>query len=58
VDDGQPFDPLLAPTPDTSAPLESRAIGGLGIHLVRKLTTSQRYARTGALNRLLVTKRL
>ncbi len=36
-DDGIPFNPLEAGTPDTSLPLDKRAIGGLGIHLSRNL---------------------
>lgn len=45
ADDGHPFDPLAAPTPDTSVPLADRTVGGLGIHLVRKNVTSMRYRR-------------
>ena len=36
ADDGKAFDPLRAPEPDLSAPLEDRARDGPGIHLVRK----------------------
>lgn len=36
VDDSRAFDPLQAPEPDLSTPLEERAVGGLGIYLVRK----------------------
>jgi len=36
-DDGIPFNPLEAPSPDTEGPLTERAVGGLGIHVVRNL---------------------
>jgi len=36
-DNGPPFNPLEAPAPDLLAPMETRAIGGLGIHLVRSV---------------------
>ncbi|MHC1765799.1 MAG: ATP-binding protein [Verrucomicrobiia bacterium] len=35
-DDGQAFNPLKVPPPDTSIPLEARPPGGLGIHLMRQ----------------------
>jgi anti-sigma regulatory factor (Ser/Thr protein kinase) len=51
-DDGQPFNPLEAPEPDTTKPLEERTIGGLGIHLVRKLMDGLEYKRQGNRNLL------
>lgn len=51
-DDGRPFDPLAAPPPDLARPLEERAIGGLGIHLVRKLADAMEYERRGGRNLL------
>jgi anti-sigma regulatory factor (Ser/Thr protein kinase) len=54
-DDAREFDPLKAPTPDTSKPLEERPIGGLGIHLVRQTMNEVRYDRRG--NRNIVTLR-
>ncbi|UCE64463.1 MAG: ATP-binding protein, partial [Nitrospirota bacterium] len=36
-DDGQPFNPLQSPDPDTSQPIEARPIGGLGIYLTRNV---------------------
>jgi serine/threonine-protein kinase RsbW len=51
-DDGRPFDPLGAPPPDTTLDIESRAIGGLGIHLVRSLVRSMAYERLEDRNRL------
>jgi anti-sigma regulatory factor (Ser/Thr protein kinase) len=49
-DDGVPFDPLAQPAPDLGAPAEQRAVGGLGIHLVRELTEAIDYRRTGGRN--------
>ncbi|MBN1659614.1 MAG: ATP-binding protein [Anaerolineae bacterium] len=34
---GAPFDPDLVPIPDVNAPLEKRALGGLGVFLIRQL---------------------
>ncbi len=44
-DPGQPFDPFEAPEPDLSLDLEDRPIGGLGVHMVRKIVSSYRYRR-------------
>lgn len=52
TDDAGPFDPLLAPAPDTSAALEARQVGGLGIALVRALTDDVTYERRDDRNRL------
>jgi sigma-B regulation protein RsbU (phosphoserine phosphatase) len=57
-DDGRPFNPLNAPEADTSKPLEERDLGGLGIHLVRKLTDGLEYRRQEGKNLLIVKKRL
>ena len=51
-DDGREFDPANAPEPDTSAPLEERQIGGLGLFMVRDMVTSMRYTREDGTNRL------
>lgn len=40
------YNPLLAPEPDLTADIDERAIGGLGIHFVRKLADEVRYERT------------
>ena len=51
TDDGIPFNPLEDNTdPDTSAPIEERAIGGLGIHMVRTMTEEMRYKRENSKN--------
>ena len=53
IDDGRPFDPLSdAPKPDVSASIEDRNIGGLGIHLVRKMMDDVRYRREKGKNHL------
>ena len=52
-DDGAAFDPLSeAPEPDLDAALEDRAVGGLGIHLVRTLTDDLSYRWDGERNHL------
>lgn len=51
TDGGVPFNPLEdKPEPDTSAPMEERPIGGLGIHLVRTMTEEMRYERQNSKN--------
>ena len=57
-DDAPEFNPLDAPEPDTSAPLEERAIGGLGIFLTRKLMDNMSYRRFGGKNILTLSKKL
>ena len=57
-DDARPFDPTQAATPDLSAPLEQRRIGGVGIHFVRTMMDEVRYRRDGNRNRLTLVKRL
>lgn len=56
VDDGEPFNPLEAAPPDLDSPLEERAVGGLGIHLVRKVMDDVHYRRDGRANVLTLTK--
>lgn len=52
-DDGKPFDPFKdAPTPDLDADLESRTVGGLGIHLVKTYMDEVGYQRAGDRNRV------
>jgi serine/threonine-protein kinase RsbW len=52
IDDGKPFDPTSAPDLGYAADLESAAIGGRGIRLMRKFARTMRYARTEGRNRL------
>lgn len=49
-DDGVPFNLLEAKTVDLNADIEKRSVGGLGIHLVRKLMDEVTYQRVGAKN--------
>jgi anti-sigma regulatory factor (Ser/Thr protein kinase) len=55
-DDGREFDPLDRPPVDTTEPLETRGIGGLGIHMIRKLMDRVEYRRAGGRNILTMTK--
>lgn len=57
-DQGRPFNLLDAPAPDLSAPLDERALGGLGIHLVRSLMDRVEYQRAGEKNVLTIRKRI
>ena len=49
-DDGIPYDPLTQAEPDTSAPAEERALGGLGLLLVKRLMNDVRYQYRDAQN--------
>ena len=55
---GIAFDPLSRDDPDTGAALEDRAVGGLGIYLVKRLMDGVDYERIGDTNRLRMTKRV
>ncbi len=51
VDDGKPYDPLTqAPEPDLEADIESRKIGGLGVHLVKTFMDHVEYRRLDGRN--------
>lgn len=50
TDESAPYDPLARPPVDTSAPLEERAVGGLGVHLMKKLMDDCHYERRGGKN--------
>lgn len=41
--DAEPFDPTLLPEVDVKRPMAERRPGGLGVHLIRRLTKSFRY---------------
>ena len=56
ADDGRAFDPLQAPEPDLGASLEERAVGGLGIYLVRKTMDTVAYRREDGRNVVTLTK--
>lgn len=44
-DQGRPFDPLSVAPVDITATVETRAPGGLGVHLIRQLSNRQHYQR-------------
>ncbi len=50
IDEGVPFDPLAVEDPDLGADAEDRAIGGLGIFLVRRVMDEVAYLRDGSRN--------
>jgi len=54
-DHGVPFDPLAAPEADTTASIDNRAIGGLGIHFMRRVVDDARYRREDGRNILTLT---
>lgn len=56
VDSGFPFDPTAVLSADTSLDARNRPIGGLGIHLTRKLMDSVSYCRKHDKNVLTLTK--
>ena len=56
TDDGIPFNPLTAETPDTNTPIEERELGGLGIHLARTLADEATYQRQADKNVLTLVK--
>lgn len=56
IDDGIPYDPTLASDPDINLSAEEREIGGLGIHLIRKMMDKVSYQRVGETNVLKMEK--
>src|SRR5947207_7104906 len=58
TDDAAPFNPLEAPTPDTTSSLDDRAVGGLGLMLVKELVDDITYDCEGGRNRVMLDKRL
>jgi len=52
TDSGPPFDPRSAPEPSLDVAIEDRPIGGLGLFLVRKLTSALEYTRRNDENSL------
>lgn len=45
TDWGVPFDATALSDPDVTSPLEERPVGGLGIHLIKKMSDEMRYTR-------------
>ena len=58
VDQGIPFNPFEQKEPDTKKTLKEREVGGLGIHLVRKLMDEVSYERRINKNIVKLVKRL
>lgn len=58
TDDGAPFDPWVQIAPDTTLSMESRRIGGLGIHLVKQMMDEARYEHRDGRNVVVLVKRL
>lgn len=56
-DDASAFNPLECAEPNLDAPIEERAVGGLGVHLVRTLMDDVRYERVEGRNILSMRKR-
>ncbi len=52
VDNGHPFDPTQDTDPDLSSGVDERAIGGLGLHLVKAFADRMEYAYVDGKNRL------
>ena len=57
-DDGAEFNPLLNDAPDLDIPLEDRAVGGVGIYLVREMMDNVVYHRHGNQNCLAMSKQM
>ena len=55
-DDGRPFNPLDVAGPEVSQDLDSINIGGLGIHLVKKMMDNIDYQRIEGKNKLILKK--
>ena len=56
TDKGLSFDPTNAPDADITIPIEERAIGGLGIFLIRSIMNEVSYQRLDGENRLTMKK--
>lgn len=50
ADQGLPFDVLSLPDPDVTSDVMDRAIGGLGVHLIRELSDQVSYRRENGRN--------
>jgi serine/threonine-protein kinase RsbW len=57
-DDGIEFDPFAHPHPDTTSDIESRQLGGVGIHLVKALMDHASHRRVDGRNIVILIKRL
>ena len=57
-DRGKPFDPISLAEVDINVDIKERKVGGLGIHIVRKIMDTVRYEREGDRNILTMTKNI
>jgi serine/threonine-protein kinase RsbW len=57
-DEGKPFNPLEAPSPNLDLPIEDWPIGGLGVHIVKSIADTLDYRRERGRNVVRVEKRL
>lgn len=56
-DEAPAFDPTTVSTPDVTRPLEMRAPGGMGVHMMRQFTDELSYGQTAEeLNELIMVK--
>lgn len=58
INDGKAFNPTVFPKPDLDSSLDDRQIGGLGLHLISKLSDSVVYLRQNNKNIIEIRKRL
>jgi anti-sigma regulatory factor (Ser/Thr protein kinase) len=57
-DDGKPFNPVEAPVVDTTLPLDTKPLGGLGLLMIRKSVDELEYRRVANRNVLTIKKRV
>ena len=57
-DDGLPFDPTQASATDLSVPTDQRPPGGMGLHMIKRMTDGQSYQRIGEHNILKLFKNI
>jgi anti-sigma regulatory factor (Ser/Thr protein kinase) len=57
-DDGEAFDPLARSMPDLDQAADQRAVGGLGLFILRSLVDEARYRREDGRNHLALVRRL
>jgi anti-sigma regulatory factor (Ser/Thr protein kinase) len=57
-DDGVPFNPSESKTPDFQCDIEECKIGGLGIHLIKKMMDEVQYQRVADKNILVLRRKL
>ncbi|WP_395741540.1 anti-sigma factor antagonist [Prosthecobacter sp.] len=58
TDDAPAYDPLARPEVDTQLPLEARPVGGLGVHLVKKLMDVCQYEHRDGKNVFSIERKL